>query len=222
MRPGCWRTTPRWRGGARRPANSSIRHAQRTEGIMRVIARSSLRIWTVAATLVLLALLAPAQIARAQAPRLITLAEALTLAAQNNYTLRVAAFEATVARAQLAQAEAVKRGTLTLSATYTRINERPATSIVIPPGTIPGITDPVIITLPPPGSPARPWRGPRSGPISRRSSAGRWTAGRNWPNSGRASPRLRRPSTLPARAPGHPWRCRPGRPMGTRPRALAS
>ena len=117
---------------------------------MRVIARSSLRIWAVAATLVLLALLAPAQIARAQAPRLITLAEALTLAAQNNYTLRVAAFEATVARAHLAQAEAVKRGALTLSATYTRINERPATSIVIPPGTIPGITDPVIITLPPP------------------------------------------------------------------------
>jgi outer membrane protein len=117
---------------------------------MSISARLSLRLWAVAAGLGLLALLAPAQVARAQAPRPITLAEALTLAAQNNHTLRVAAFEAMVARAQLAQAEAVRRGTLTLGATYTRINERPGTSIVIPPGTIPGITDPIIISFPPP------------------------------------------------------------------------
>lgn len=116
---------------------------------MRITARASLRLWAVAAGLGLLALLAPAQSARAQAPRPITLVEALTLAAQNNHALRVAAFEVMMARAQLAQAEAVKRGTLTLSATYTRINERSATSIVIPPGTIPGITDPIVITLPP-------------------------------------------------------------------------
>lgn len=116
---------------------------------MRSNARTFRRLWAAAAALGLLALLAPAQTAWAQAPRPITLAEALTLAAQNNHTLRVAAFEATVARAQLAQAEAVKRGTLVLNASYTRINQLPATSIVIPPGTIPGITDPIVITLPP-------------------------------------------------------------------------
>ncbi|MDR7486624.1 MAG: TolC family protein [Armatimonadota bacterium] len=85
----------------------------------------------------------------AQAPRPITLLEALTLAVQNNHGLRAAAFEVTVARAQLAQAEAFKRGLLTGSASYTRINERSGGTITIPP--IPGITpSPVTITLPPP------------------------------------------------------------------------
>jgi outer membrane protein TolC len=69
---------------------------------------------------------APAQ-APTAAPRPITLLEALTLAAQNNQGLRVAAFETVVARAQLAQAEAVKSGQLTLAASYTRINERTTT-----------------------------------------------------------------------------------------------
>ncbi|MBI3997693.1 MAG: TolC family protein [Armatimonadetes bacterium] len=88
--------------------------------------------------------------AAAQAARPITLAEALTLAAQNNIALRVAAFETTVARAQLAQAEGLKSGQLVLTASYTRINEREGGTIVIPPGVIPGIPTPITITLPPP------------------------------------------------------------------------
>lgn len=87
--------------------------------------------------------------AQAQPGRPITLAEALALAAQHNHSLRVAAFEVTVARSQANQAEALRRGLLTLGATYTRINERAGSTIVIPP--IPGITpSPITITLPPP------------------------------------------------------------------------
>ncbi len=76
--------------------------------------------------------------------------EALTLAAQQNHGLRVAAFEVTAAKAQLAQAEAVRGGQVVLSASYTRINERAGSAMVIPPGTIPGIDVPMTITLPPP------------------------------------------------------------------------
>lgn len=88
--------------------------------------------------------------ASAQTPRPVTLVEALTLAAQNNHGLRIAAFEVTVARAQVAQAEAVRAGQLALTASYTRVNEREGSVIVIPPGTIPGIIVPITITLPPP------------------------------------------------------------------------
>lgn len=95
-------------------------------------------------------LVALAPSADAQATRPVTLAEALTLAAQNNYGLRVAAFETTVARAQLAQVEAVRSGQLVLTASYTRINERDGGTIVIPGGTIPGFPTPITITLPPP------------------------------------------------------------------------
>lgn len=116
---------------------------------MRVIARVSLRIRAAAAALALLVLQAHPQAAFAQASRPLTLAEALALAAQNNHTLRVAAFEATVARAQVAQAEAARRGVLTLGASFTRTNERTGSTIVIPP--IPPLfPDPITITLPSP------------------------------------------------------------------------
>ncbi|MGQ0548421.1 MAG: TolC family protein [Armatimonadota bacterium] len=90
----------------------------------------------------------PPQGAPAQRP--ITLAEALTVAAQNNLNLRVAAFEVTVARSQLAQAENVRAGQLVLTASYTRINDRDGGAIVFPPGTIPGITTTITVPLPPP------------------------------------------------------------------------
>ncbi len=70
--------------------------------------------------------------AGAQAPRALTLAEALTTAAQSNLGLRIAAFEVTVARAQLNQAEAARTGRLVLTASYTRLE--------FPAGTIPGIS----------------------------------------------------------------------------------
>lgn len=88
--------------------------------------------------------------ASAQAPRPVTLAEALTLAAQNNLGLRVSGFELVIARAQLAQAEGLRTGNLVLTASYTRINESVGSAIVIPGGTIPGILTPITITLPPP------------------------------------------------------------------------
>lgn len=103
-----------------------------------------------AIALAVMVLAAPALPAAAQAPRPVTLVEALTLAAQKNHGLRVAAVEVKIARAQLAQAEAAKSGQITLSASYTRTNERDGGTMVIPPGTIPGITVPITITLPGP------------------------------------------------------------------------
>ncbi|HET8679729.1 MAG TPA: TolC family protein [bacterium] len=88
--------------------------------------------------------------AAAQAPRVLTLVEALTTAAQSNLGLRVAVFEVTLARAQLNQAEAVRTGRLVLTGSYTRINEREGGTIVFPAGTIPGISTTVTITIPPP------------------------------------------------------------------------
>ncbi|MDR7417743.1 MAG: TolC family protein [Armatimonadota bacterium] len=100
---------------------------------------------------------APPALAQAPAPagvgaRPLTLGEALGLAAQANHSLRVAAFEVTVARSQVAQAEALRRGVLTLGASYTRLNERPGGVIVIPAGTLPPPLDgqPITIPLPPP------------------------------------------------------------------------
>ena len=86
-----------------------------------------------------------------QTPRAITLSEALTLAAQNNLTLKVAVFESQVARAQLAQIESVRSGTVVLTGSYTRINDRAGSTITIPasPPTIPA---PLTITLPPTSS----------------------------------------------------------------------
>lgn len=84
-------------------------------------------------------------------PRTITLSEALALAAQNNLTLKIAAFESQVARAQLAQAEGFRSGTVVLTGSYTRINDRAGSTITIP-ATPPIIPAPLTITLPPPSS----------------------------------------------------------------------
>ncbi len=93
---------------------------------------------------------AAAHPAYAQAPRPVTLVEALTMAAQKNHGLRAAALEVKIAQAQLAQAEAARSGQIAFAGSYTRVNERAGATMVIPPGTIPGITDPIVITLPPP------------------------------------------------------------------------
>jgi outer membrane protein len=85
-------------------------------------------------------------------PRPITLLEALTMAAQNSHALRVAAFEVTVARSQVNQAEALRRGQLTLGASYTRVNDR-TSAIVIPAGTLPPPLDTQTITIPIPFNP---------------------------------------------------------------------
>ena len=120
---------------------------------MRLITR--LWVWVWVAMTVSAMLAAPARVATAQAPtaapRSTTLVEALTLAAQNNLGLRIAAFETVVARAQLAQAQAFKAGQLLLSAAYTRINERTST-ITIPAGVLPAPCD-TGCTIPLPFSP---------------------------------------------------------------------
>lgn len=92
-----------------------------------------------------------AQAPSAPAPRAITLSEALALAAQNNLSLRVAAFEAQVARTQLAQAEGAQSGTVVFTASYTRTNDRAGATITIP-ASPPIIPAPVTVTLPPPSS----------------------------------------------------------------------
>lgn len=99
---------------------------------------STRRVHALGIGLISLALAAPLPV-RAQTPaptppavRSIVLAEALTLAAQNNLGLRVAAYETQVALSQLAQAEAFRRGLLTGNAQYTRVNERPSTTITVP------------------------------------------------------------------------------------------
>ncbi len=113
---------------------------------MRLMTRLLTWVWVGAAS----AMLAAPTVATAQAPaapRSITLAEALSLAAQNNHGLRVSAFEVTVARAQLAQAEAFKSGQLTLSGSYTRINQLAGSVIILPPGTLPPPNDTVTVTI---------------------------------------------------------------------------
>jgi outer membrane protein len=123
---------------------------------MRPVMRMLLRGWTAAIAALLVVGAASGAMAQAPAlpavaPRPITLAEALTLAAQNNHGLRVAAFEVAVARSQISQAEAFRRGLLTLGASYTRINDRSGGVIIIPPGTLPPPLDgEITIPLPAP------------------------------------------------------------------------
>lgn len=81
----------------------------------------------------------------APAPRTLTQAEAITLALQQNQQLRVAAFEVTVARAQLAQAKAAASGQVNAQASYTRVKEQGPTTLAIPFG---GTT--ITVTLPAP------------------------------------------------------------------------
>lgn len=74
--------------------------------------------------------------AQAQQPpgRDLSLAEALTLAAQQNQQLRVAAFEVTIARSQLAQARAGAAPQVNAQASYTRTQEQGPTTISLGPG----------------------------------------------------------------------------------------
>lgn len=65
------------------------------------------------------------------AARALTLRDALTLAAQQNPQLRVAAFEVQIARTQLAQARAAAAGQLNAQASYTRSAEQAPTTVVI-------------------------------------------------------------------------------------------
>lgn len=112
--------------------------------------RTARRIVPPGIAVLLAAVLLPTPSVRAQGARPITLAEVLTLAAQHSPALRAAAFEVAVARSQLAQAEAVRSGTLVLTGSYTRINDREGGAIVIPGGTVPGVSTPITIPLPPP------------------------------------------------------------------------
>lgn len=66
-----------------------------------------------------------------QAPRSLTLIEAITLALQQNQQLRVAALEASIANAQLAQAKAAASGQVTAQASYTRTMQQGPTTIVL-------------------------------------------------------------------------------------------
>jgi len=73
----------------------------------------------------------PPAAAQAPPPRPLTLREAMTLAAQQNQQLRVAAFEAAVARAQLAQARAATAPQVNAQASYTRTKEQAPTTLVL-------------------------------------------------------------------------------------------
>jgi len=97
----------------------------------------------IAAAVLLLTQVATAQAPAPTAPpRPITIAEALTLAAQNNLALRVAAYDVSIAQQQVARAEALARGALSLDGSY---QYAPPTTFVILAGTIPGVPT---ITLP--------------------------------------------------------------------------
>jgi outer membrane protein len=81
---------------------------------------------------VLIAAVVPAAWAQAQPPaRDLTLAEALTLAAQQNQQLRVAAYEVAIARSLLAQARAGGAPQVNAQASYTRTKEAGASTISI-------------------------------------------------------------------------------------------
>ncbi len=88
----------------------------------------------------LLVTLAPHAVAQ-QSPTTLTLAQAVTLALQQNQQLRVAAYEVQIARAQLAQARAATAGTLNAQVSYTRLKDQPPTTFTF------GATT---VTLPPP------------------------------------------------------------------------
>lgn len=91
------------------------------------------RFKTLSATLLTLTMIgtsAPVLAQTTPQPRTLTLREALTMAAQQNPQLRVAAFEVQIARAQLTQAKAAA-GQLNAQASYTRAAEQPPTTVVI-------------------------------------------------------------------------------------------
>jgi OMF family outer membrane factor len=71
--------------------------------------------------LMLLVAIAETAAAQTRAPRALTLADALATGLRDNQQLRVAAFEVSIARAQLAQARGLRAGTLTAQGSYTRV-----------------------------------------------------------------------------------------------------
>lgn len=105
----------------------------------------SVRGWSlisaVTAALVIVGVAAAPQARAQQGPTPLTLAQAVTLALQENQQLRVAAFEVAIARAQLAQAQAAAHGQLNAQTTYTRTQEQGPTTLPVGAFTI---------TLPPP------------------------------------------------------------------------
>ncbi len=90
----------------------------------------------------------PAAAQPAPAERALTFAEVAAVALRDSLQLRAAALEVAVAQAQLAQARAGRGPQLTVTGSYTRIQERPGQQLTIPNpfGDPPTVT----ITLPPP------------------------------------------------------------------------
>jgi len=76
-------------------------------------------------------------------PTTLTLAQAVSLALEQNQQLRVAAFEVQIARAQLAQAQAARGLVMNAQATYTRVKDQPPTTFMF---------GAITVTLPPPAS----------------------------------------------------------------------
>ncbi len=81
-------------------------------------------------------------------PRELTLADALTIAAQQNQQLRIAAFEVAIARSQLAQARAGGGLQVNAQSSYTRTQEQQPTTITLIPAIPPNPA--VVITIPAP------------------------------------------------------------------------
>ena len=73
----------------------------------------------------LTALIAPRAAAAEPAPRRLTFADLAAMAVQNNLSLRAAAIDVAVARAQLAQAQGARTPQAGLSGAYTRTQEMP-------------------------------------------------------------------------------------------------
>lgn len=89
-----------------------------------------MRVIVTVLALLALAVAAPMAAAQTPAPRTLGLAEAITLALQQNQQLRVAAFEVAIARAQLAQARGGQVPQVTGQASVTRTQEGSATTIM--------------------------------------------------------------------------------------------
>lgn len=102
--------------------------------------RGSLRIFTLITTIIILGTTVPQVGAQSpsfdvaqdrQAPRSLTLMEAITLALQQNQHLRAAALEVSIARTQLALAKAAASGQVNAQASYTRVMEQGPTTIML-------------------------------------------------------------------------------------------
>lgn len=94
--------------------------------------KGSLQVLGLMTAITILATLVPQAVAQTtQAPRSLTLMEAITVAVQQNQQLRGAALEVSIARAQLAQARAAASGQVNAQASYTRLMEQGPTTIML-------------------------------------------------------------------------------------------